>query len=69
MGGIVSMFSTLKDKLSVNPVDPMLEMLDESAVSAQQLANIATGTVILGPGSGSEVEGQLIIYNRTASST
>ena len=36
------MFSTLKDKLSTNPMDPMLEMLDESGVSATHLAQITS---------------------------
>ena len=50
VGGIGAMFSTLKDKLSNNPMDPMLEMLDDSALSAAQLAQIttSTGSALLG---------------------
>ena len=53
------MFSTLKDKLSNNPMDPMLEMLDDSALSAAQLAQIttSTGSALLGV----ETEGRVII--------
>ncbi|KAL5251662.1 hypothetical protein ACHWQZ_G017140 [Mnemiopsis leidyi] len=49
-GGLGAMFSTLKDKLSNNPMDPMLEMLDDSALSAAQLAQIttSTGSALLG---------------------
>ena len=50
VGGIGAMFSTLKDKLSNNPMDPMLEMLDDSALSAAQLSQIttSTGSALLG---------------------
>ena len=36
------MFSSLKDKLSTSPLDPMLEMLDEGA--AAQLAHLTAST-------------------------
>ena len=42
--GIGAVFSSIKDKLSSNPMDPMMDMLDESAVSAAQFSNLTTAT-------------------------
>ena len=46
IGGIGAMFSSLKDKLSTSPLDPMLELFDEGA--AAHLAQITASAGFLG---------------------
>ena len=57
VGGFGAMFTSIKDKLSHNTMDPMMEMLDEGTAQISSAAHnsAATATTLIG----AEPEGRL----------